>query len=83
MVPLNISTRYTLARISLYLEQILRSHCNYSLSILNFLLAYSVIQFSYRISFKSTVEFLLFEHTRGFKMWITECEFEKGFGTGS
>ena len=68
--PLNISTKYALT-FSLYLEQKVRSHCNYSFPILNFLLAYSVIKVSYRVSYGNTIESLQFNHPRDL-----QCEFQ-------
>ena len=57
-IHLNLLSIYrtSLYQTSLYLEQTFWSHCNYSLLISNFLLACSVIQVSYRVSYKNAVE---------------------------
>ena len=47
-------SRTSLSGTSLYLEQTFWSYCNYSLPISNFVLACSVIQVSYRVSYENT-----------------------------
>ena len=69
--PPNIPYRTPLSQISLYLEQQFLSRCNYSVPISNFLLACSVIQVSYRVSFAITAKPPWFEHLEDLK-----CEFQ-------
>ena len=74
--PLNISTKYTLIFSlylePLYLEQTFWSYCNYSLPISNFVLACSVIQVSYRVSYENTGRNSVIWTTRGFRICICE-----------
>ena len=73
--PVNIFTKYNLIYY-LYLEypslkKRLWSRLNYSLPISNFLLACSVIQVSYRVSYENTIESFHFEYLENL-----ECEFQ-------
>ena len=73
--PVNIFTKYNLIYY-LYLEypslkKRLWSRLNYSLTISNFLLACSVIQVSYRVSYENTIESFHFEYLENL-----ECEFQ-------
>ena len=65
-------SRTSLSGTSLYLEQTFWSYCNYSLPISNFVLACSVIQVSYRVSYENTGRNSVIWTTRGFRICICE-----------
>ena len=73
--PVNIFTKYNLIYYLCLeypsLKKKLWSRLNYSLPISNFLLACSVIQVSYRVSYENTIESFHFEYLENL-----ECEFQ-------